>query len=99
VDSTKLRALLEPGGFEIQDGELLIERECWREASHARCGQPPGDRARSVLAPHLGDITDSDQRFCSPWRRSASAGRVRRHAQATGGNGRSYRALRQVESG
>src|SRR2546427_12124994 len=26
-DSTKVRALLDPAGFEIEDGELLIERE------------------------------------------------------------------------
>jgi len=57
-DSTKLRTLLEPGGFEIEDGELLIEREVLAGGkSRAFVASRPATLALlRDLAPHLGDI-------------------------------------------
>lgn len=57
-DQTALRSVLEPAGFVIEDGELLIEREILAGGkSRVYIGSRPA--AVSILkelAPHLGDI-------------------------------------------
>ena len=57
-DHTAIRGLLEPSGLEIEDGELLVEREI---LSGGKSRAFVGSRPVSVsllkdLAPHLGDI-------------------------------------------
>lgn len=56
--SPALRALLEPAGVEIEDGELLVEREIQANGkSRAFLGNRPVTAALlKALAPHLGDI-------------------------------------------
>ncbi|MDQ6662825.1 MAG: AAA family ATPase, partial [Acidobacteriota bacterium] len=51
-------AILDPGGFESEDGELLIEREILANGkSRAYVGSRPATVALlKDLAPHLGDI-------------------------------------------
>ncbi len=57
-DNPALRALLEPAGIELEDGELLIEREILASGkSRAYVGTRPVSAALlKDLAPHLGDI-------------------------------------------
>jgi DNA repair protein RecN (Recombination protein N) len=101
-DSTKLRALLEPAGFETEDGELLIEREVLAGGkSRAFVASRPATLALlKELAPHLGDIHgqhDQQLLFSTETQREmldAFAGTHKLLAET----GESYRALRQVES-
>jgi DNA repair protein RecN (Recombination protein N) len=101
-DSTKLRTLLESGGFEIEDGELLIEREVLAGGkSRAFVASRPATVALlRELAPHLGDIHgqhDQQLLFAVETQREmldAFAGTHKLLAET----GESYRALRQVES-
>src|SRR5229473_1510416 len=57
-DSAAVRGILEPAGFEIEDGELLIEREVLGGGkSRAFVSSRPATVALlRDLAPHLGDI-------------------------------------------
>src|SRR5580704_13545095 len=57
-DHTAMRRLLEPSGLEIEDGELLVEREILASGkSRAFVGSPPvAISLLKDLAPHLGDI-------------------------------------------
>ena len=57
-DSAAVRGMLEPAGFEIEDGELLIEREVLAGGkSRAFVASRPATVALlRELAPHLGDI-------------------------------------------
>lgn len=101
-DSTKLRALLEPAGFEIEDGELLIEREVLAGGkSRAFVASRPATVALlRDLAPYLGDIHgqhDQQLLFSAETQREmldAFAGAHKLLAETS----ESYRALRQVES-
>ncbi len=58
TQSPALHALLEPAGIELEDGELLIEREILASGkSRAYVGSRPVSAALlKDLAPHLGDI-------------------------------------------
>lgn len=101
-NSTKVRALLEPAGFEIEDGELLIEREVLAGGkSRAFVASRPATVALlRDLAPHLGDIHgqhDQQLLFSAETQREmvdAFAGTQNLLAET----GESYRVLRQVES-
>ncbi len=101
-DSTKLRAVLEPAGFEIEDGELLIEREVLAGGkSRAFVASRPATVALlKDLAPHLGDIHgqhDQQLLFSAETQRDmldAFAGAQKLLAET----GETYRAMRQVES-
>ena len=57
-DHTAMRRLLEPSGLEIEDGELLVEREILASGkSRAFVGsRPVAVSLLKELAPHLGDI-------------------------------------------
>jgi DNA repair protein RecN (Recombination protein N) len=57
-DHTAIRRLLEPAGLEIEDGELLVEREILAGGkSRAYVGsRPVAVSLLKDLAPHLGDI-------------------------------------------
>jgi DNA repair protein RecN (Recombination protein N) len=57
-DHTAVRRLLEPSGLEIEDGELLVEREILAGGkSRAFVGsRPVAISLLKELAPHLGDI-------------------------------------------
>ena len=57
-DHTEMRRLLEPSGLEIEDGELLVEREILASGkSRAFVGsRPVAVSLLKELAPHLGDI-------------------------------------------
>ena len=57
-DHTAIRALLEPAGLELEDGELLIEREVLASGkSRAFVGsRPVAVSLLKELAPHLADI-------------------------------------------
>jgi DNA repair protein RecN (Recombination protein N) len=57
-DQAAVRQLLEPGGFDVEDGELLIEREILAGGkSRAFVGSRPVSAALlKDLAPHLADI-------------------------------------------
>ena len=57
-DHTAIRRLLEPAGLEIEDGELLVEREILAGGkSRAFLGsRPVAVSLLKELAPHLGDI-------------------------------------------
>ncbi|HEV2448688.1 MAG TPA: DNA repair protein RecN, partial [Candidatus Sulfopaludibacter sp.] len=57
-DQPAIRKLLEPAGLEIEDGELLIEREILAGGkSRAFLGSRPVAAALlKELAPHLADI-------------------------------------------
>ena len=101
-DSAKVRALLEPAGFEIEDGELLIEREVLGGSkSRAFVASRPATMALlRDLAPHLGDIHgqhDQQLLFSAETQREmldAFAGTQKLVAET----GESYRALCQMES-
>jgi DNA repair protein RecN (Recombination protein N) len=57
-DHTAMRRLLEPSGLEVEDGELLVEREILASGkSRAFVGsRPVAISLLKDLAPHLGDI-------------------------------------------
>ncbi len=57
-NSAAVRRLLEPSGIEIEDGELLLEREVLAEGkSRAYVGsRPVAVSLLKELAPHLADI-------------------------------------------
>src|SRR5579883_3266161 len=57
-NSAAIRRLLEPAGLEIEDGELLLEREVLAEGkSRAYIGsRPVAASLLKELAPHLADI-------------------------------------------
>jgi DNA repair protein RecN (Recombination protein N) len=57
-DHTAIRRLLEPAGLEIEDGELLVEREILASGkSRAFVGsRPVAVSLLKDIAPHLGDI-------------------------------------------
>ncbi len=97
-----MRGVLEPAGFEIEDGELLIEREVLAGGkSRAFVASRPATVALlRDLALHLGDIHgqhDQQLLFSSETQRDmldAFAGRTNWWRKST----ESYQAVRRVES-
>src|SRR5579862_2719656 len=100
-DQAAIREVLEPAGLEIEDGELLLEREILASGkSRAFVGSRPVSVALlKDLAPHLGDIHGQhDQQLLF----SADAQRDMLDAFAGTGEllahvAESYRALRALE--
>ena len=101
-DSAAVRGILEPAGFEIEDGELLIEREV---LGGGKSRAFVSSRSATVallrdLAPHLGDIHgqhDQQLLFSSETQRDmldAFAGLHKLAADVS----ESYQAVRRVES-
>jgi len=100
--SAAVRAVLEPAGFEIEDGELLIEREVLAEGKSRAfvSSRPATATLLRDLAPHLGDIHgqhDQQLLFSSDTQREMLDTFAGAQALAAG-VAESYRAVRRVEA-
>ena len=101
-DSAAVRGILEPAGFEIEDGELLIEREV---LGGGKSRAFVSSRSATVallrdLAPHLGDIHgqhDQQLLFSSETQRDMLDG-FGGLQKLVADVSESYQAVRRVES-